>query len=133
MSQVDLVADLVRAAELWMDNLAEEFIERSVKLLPSAPILTLQVSEVRESEKNNNTAAVKWLQFEWEKSIFVVKNIVPPTDLWMEVTGRLLLCGASHWLLWGFSLLWVPGSSGGDGGRAINYSAAIGVDERLAW
>lgn len=51
MSQVDLLADLVRAAELWMDNSAEEFIERSVKLRPSAPILTLQVSEVRESEK----------------------------------------------------------------------------------
>lgn len=60
-------------------------------------------------------------------------NVVPPTDLRVEVIGLLLLCRGRDWLLWGFPLLWVPAGSGGaDGGRVINYSAAVGVDERLA-
>lgn len=50
----------------------------------------------------------------------------------MEVIGWLLLCWGGDWLLQGFPLLWVPASSGGDSGRVINYSAAVGVDERLA-
>lgn len=59
-------------------------------------------------------------------------NVVPPTDLRVEVIGWLLLCWGRDWLLRGFPLLWVPASSGGDGGRVINYSAAIWMDERLA-
>lgn len=50
----------------------------------------------------------------------------------VEVIGWLLMCWGSDWLLWGFPLLWVPASSRGDSGRVINYSAAVGVDERLA-
>lgn len=50
----------------------------------------------------------------------------------MEVIGWLLLCWGRDWLLGGFSLLWVSDSGGGDGGRAVNYSAAVRVDERLA-
>lgn len=69
-----------------------------------------------------------------EKVRFLLKKkkVVPPTDLRVEVIGWLLLRWGRDWLLWGFSLLWVPASSGGDGGRVINYSAAIWMDERLA-
>lgn len=52
--------------------------------------------------------------------------------LGVKVIGWLLLCCGRDWLLWGFPLLWDPASSGGDAGRVINYSAAIGMDERLA-
>lgn len=52
--------------------------------------------------------------------------------LGVEVIGWLLLCWGRDWLLRGFPLLWVPASSRGDGGRVINYSAAVWVDERLA-
>lgn len=44
----------------------------------------------------------------------------------------VLLRRGRDWLLQGFPLLWVPACSRGDGGWVINYSAAIGVDERLA-
>lgn len=51
----------------------------------------------------------------------------------MEVIGWLLLCWGRDWLLGVLSLLWVPGSGGGgDGGRAVNDSGAVRVDERLA-
>lgn len=48
----------------------------------------------------------------------------------MEVIGLLLRKGR-YWLLLGFSLLLVPGGSGGDSGRAVKHGAAVGVDERL--
>lgn len=46
--------------------------------------------------------------------------------------GWLLLARGRDWLLLGFPLLWVPASRGDDASRVINYSAAIGMDERLA-
>lgn len=55
-----------------------------------------------------------------------------PTDLRVKVIGWLLLCQGRDWLLWGFTLLWVPSSSGRDCGWAINYSTAIGMNKRLA-
>lgn len=61
-----------------------------------------------------------------------MRNVAPPTDLGVEVIGWLLLCWCRDLLLWGFPLLCVPASSGGDRGRVINYGAAVGVDERLA-
>lgn len=50
----------------------------------------------------------------------------------VKVIGRLLLGCGRDWLLWGLPVLWDPAGSGGDAGRVINHSAAIGVDERLA-
>lgn len=49
------------------------------------------------------------------------------------MTGLLLLRKGRDRLLLGFSLLLVPGGSGGDSGRAVQHGTAVGVDERLAW